>query len=313
MKGAIIGFGAAAEAAYLPAFTARKEEFDICAVCDPSDERLEKAGALLPDARLYKTPGTLFSKEDRLDLAVIASPAGLRAGQIMAALENRMHVFCGRPLCLSMKELDLIWSGSSRAGRCVFTVHGPERSPQVLTLKKVIREKLLGRVSYASLAFLRTGRDEAAITADCGWQASYLAGELLGGEPFSLAASFPAGKEAADCQLHFSGGAAHIHLAAKSHADRTRVLICGDKGLASLDEDLLTLDIKDLAPEVIKFKERLSDGPRPEWLAASLEDFLAAVKDPALREKNLRESKNCVKFLTNSAYSDSMNSTAVPL
>ena len=315
LKGVLIGFGATAETAYLPAFTARKEDFDICAVCDPAAERLEKARALLPDARLYKMPGEIFSKENSLDFAAITSPAGLRAGQIMSALGNRMHVFCGRPLCLSTKDLDRIWSESSRVDRCVFAVHGPERSPQVLTLKKIIRGKLLGKISYAAISFLRTGRTEAGVLTDCGWQAAYLAGELLGGEPFSLTASLvgTAGKDGADCQLNFSGATAHIHLSAKSHADRTRIMVCGDTGLASLDEDLLTLDLKGLAPEVIKFKDRLSGGPRPEWIAASLEDFLAAAKNPALREKNLRESKNCVKFLKNSAYSNSINSAAVPL
>ena len=321
LKAVMLGFDAAAETAYLPAFAARKRDIDICAVCDPSAERLEKAAALMPSARRYKIPGTLFSEEDCLDFAVISGPAGLRAGHIMAALGNRLHVFCGRPLCLSMKDLDLIWAESFRAGRCVFTVHGPERSPQVLTLKKVIREKLLGRVSYAALSFLRTGRTEAGILADCGWQAAYLAGELLGGEPVSLSARLQSGEDAETgntvetvcCQLHFSGAAAHIHLTSKSHADRTGILVCGDKGLANLEEDLLTLDLKGLAPETIKFNERLSDGPGPEWIKASLEDFLAAAKDPALREKNLRESKNCLKFLKNSAYSNSINSATVPL
>ena len=118
---------------------------------------------------------------------------------------------------------------------------------------------------------------------------------------------------AAAAQLHFPDGAAHIRLAAGSHADSTKALLCGDKGLAQLDEDLLTLDLKDLGPETIRFKERFSDGPRTEWLAGALGDFLAAVKDPALREKNFRETKNCVKFLKNSVYSDSINSAAVPL
>jgi len=45
LKGVIIGFGSAVETAYLPALKAQKENFDICAVCDPSPERLKKAGA----------------------------------------------------------------------------------------------------------------------------------------------------------------------------------------------------------------------------------------------------------------------------
>lgn len=317
LKGVLIGFSTAAETAYLPAFAAQKETFDICAVCDPSAERLEKAGALLPGARLYGSPKALFSKEERLGLAVIASPAGRHAEHAMLALGNRAHVLCEAPLCLSMKELDRLWSESVRADRCVFTVHGPEHSPQLITLKRVIGEKLLGTVSYASLIFLRRGPAETGILADRGWLASYLAGELLGGEPLSLAArlqSAEGGKSAAAvCQLHFPGGAAHIRLASGCHADRTKALVCGDKGAAQLDEDLLTLDLKELGPETIRFKERFSDGPRSGWLAGALKDFLAAVNDPALREKNFRETKNCVKFLKNAAYSDSINSAAVPL
>ena len=315
LNGVIIGFSAAVEAAYLPALKAQKENFDICAVCDPSPERLKKAKALKPDARLYDSPKALFSKEERLDLAVIASPAARHAEHAMLALGNRTHVLCEAPLCLSMKDLDRLWSGSVRADRCVFTVHGLEHSPQLITLKRVIEQNLLGIISYASLVFLRRRPAAGGILADCGWQASYLAGEFLGSEPLSLAARLrpveaPA---AAACQLHFSGGAVHIRLAAGSHADRTKALLCGDKGLAQLDEDLLTLDLADGETETVKFQERLSDGARTVWLAGALWDFLAAVKDPALREKNFRETKNCVKFLKNSAYSDSINSAAVPL
>jgi len=311
LKGVIIGFSTAAETAYLPALTAQKENFDICAVCDPSPERLEKAKTLMPDARFYDSPKALFSKEERLDLAVIASPAGRHAEHAMLALGNRAHVLCEAPLCLSMKELDRLWSESVGTDRCVFTVHGLERSPQLITLKRVIGEKLLGRISYASLVFLRRSPAGAGILADCGWQASWLAGELFGSEPISLAARLQS--SAAVCQLHFPDGAAHIRLAAGSHADLTKALLCGDKGLAQLDEDLLTLDLKDLGTETVRFKERFSDGPRTAWLAGALRDFLSAVKDPALREKNFRETKNCVKFLKNSAYSDSINSAAVPL
>ncbi len=317
LKSVLIGFSSAIETAYLPALAAQKESFNICAVCDPSAERLEKAKTLLPEARLYDSPKALFSKEERLDLAVIASPSGRRAEHAMLALGNLTHVLCEAPLCLSLKELDRLWSESVRADRCVFTVHGPEHSPQLITLQRILGEKLLGHISYASLVFLRRRPAEAGIMADCGWQASYLAGEFLGGEPLSLAARLqPAeggGSAAAVAQLHFSGGAAHIRLAAGSHADRTKALLCGDKGVAQLDEDLLTLDLKDLGAETIRFKERFSEAPRTEWLAGALKDFLAAVADPVLREKNFRATKNCVKFLKNSAYSDSLNSAAVPL
>jgi len=321
LKGVILGFGTAAETAYLPAFTAQKETFDICAVCDPSSEKLEKAKTLIPGARLYKSSQELFSKEERLDFAVIASAAGHHAEHAALALGNRLHVLCGAPLCLSMRDLDNLWSQSVRADRCVFTIHGFEHSPQILTLKRIIGGKILGRISYAALVFLRRRCADTGILTSCGWQAAYLACALLGKEPCSLAAKLQppetgeAGSfgAAAACQLHFPGGAAHIRLAAGSHSDRTKALLCGDKGTAQLDEDILTLDLKDLAPETIKFKERFSDGPRPEWLAGALKDFQAAINDPSLRGKNFRETKNCVKFIKNSSYSDSINSAAVPL
>ncbi|OGS28583.1 MAG: hypothetical protein A2218_05065 [Elusimicrobia bacterium RIFOXYA2_FULL_53_38] len=321
LKGVILGFGTAVETAYLPAFTAPKGAFDICAICDPSAEKLEKAKTLMPGARLYKSPQELFSKEERLDFALIASAAGHHAEHAAMALGNRLHVLCEAPLCLSMRDLDNLWSESVRADRCVFTFHGLEHSPQILTLKRILGEKILGRISYAALVFLRRRSPDTGILTPCGWQAAYLACMLLGKEPCSLAASLqpPETVEAggfgaaAACQIHFPGGAAHIRLAAGSHSDRTKALLCGDNGTAQLDEDTLTLDLRDLAPETIKFKERFSDGPRPGWLAGALNDFQAAINDPALREKNFRETKNCVKFIKNSSYSASMNSAAVPL
>jgi len=40
---------------------------------------------------------------------------------------------------------------------------------------------------------------------------------------------------------------------------------------------------------------------------------MAAAEKPALREKNLRVSKNCPDFNGDSAYSDPVNSAAAPL
>lgn len=307
----------------MPAFLARGDALRLRAVADADPARLRRAAAQLADIRTYASAKDLFSKEDDLDLAVIDTPTARRTEHILLALGNKAHVLCERPLCLSIRDWDSIRKEAARRDRCAFTVNALQKCPQLSTVRRVLDEKLLGRVSYAAVEILRRpGNAKAGILAEAGWDAACLARELLRRKPRSLAArlSFSPedaerrNEEAADVQLHFDGAAAHLHLSRKHHADGFRALVCGTAGLLELKDDAIAMNIKGVPPETIRFKENVPAGPAaPAAMSAVLDDFLAAAADPARREKNITEAGDCVRMLMNIFYSNSVNSAAVPL
>ncbi|MBI4802587.1 MAG: Gfo/Idh/MocA family oxidoreductase [Elusimicrobia bacterium] len=323
LKGAILGFSRTVETVHIPAFLSRPDEFRLAAVADADPRRLEKADRLLAGVKTYARAGELFSKEERLDFTVIDSPSARRAEHILLALGNKVHVLCEKPLCLSIKDWDRIRREAAKQNCCVFTVNVLKKCPQLLTIKKVLDEKFLGRVSYAGIHILKTPAESAeGILAECGWDAAFLIQELVRKEPRSLAARLmfrSAGEsaktgDAADIQLHFEDASAHIHLSRKHHADRFRAVVCGTGGLIELNGDLIILDLKGLPAETIRFRENVPTGPAaPASMAGVLDEFLLEIAEPDLRGTNLKEAKNCVRIINNVFYSDSVNSAAVPL
>ena len=324
LKGAILGFSSIVEKVHIPAFLSRPDKFRLAAVADADPGRLARAGAHLPAVRTYAAAADLFSREERLDFIVIDSPADRRAEHVLSALGNSAHVLCEKPLCLSIKDWDRIRKEAARRNLCVFTADALKKCPQLVTVRKTLDQKLLGRVSYAEIQILRQPAEGAAgILAECGWDAAALAREMIRKEPGSLAARLgwdraePKSEriaESADIQLHFEGAAAHIHLSRRHHADRFRAVVCGTGGLIELCNDLITLDIKGLPAETIRYREDVPSGPAsPAAMAAVLDEFLLEIADEGLRGANIAEAKNCVRIINNAFYSDSLNSAAVPL
>lgn len=307
----------------MPAFLSRTDKFRLAAVADADPARLRRAGRLLPDIKTYSGARDLFSKEDRLDFAVIDTPVARRTEHILLALGNRAHVLCERPLCLSVRDWDRVRKEAARRERCAFTVNALQKCPQLLALRHALDEKLLGRISYAAVEILRRPEEGGeGILAQCGWDAAVLVRELVRKKPVSLAAKLGFGRggagagpeESADIQLHFPEAAAHLHLSLKHHADRFRAVICGDAGLAELADDLITINIKGLSADTLRFRENVPAGPAaPAAMAAVLDDFLLALSDVKLRDANIEEAGDCVRILMNAVYSNSVNSAAVPL
>jgi predicted dehydrogenase len=53
-------------------------------------------------------------EDPSINSIVIATPHNLHAGQVVAALEAGKHVFCEKPLCLNVDELQLIWEAREK-------------------------------------------------------------------------------------------------------------------------------------------------------------------------------------------------------
>ncbi len=315
LRGALAGFGQVAEKAHLPGFAAAGG-FEIIAVAEAQPQRAEAAKAALPEARLYSSLEELLAVEEGLDFVDIATPPFLHGEQTLAALNAGLHVLCEKPLSLDLDQLAGIFSAADAADRAVFTVHNWAYSPQWRKTFELARAA--GPVSHVHLSTLRLQpaagalpgdwrRDGAkaggGILVDHGWHNLYLLYRLVASHPSRLTACLdeqtPARVEdAATVFFEFPGATAALHLSWRAGLRYNGAVIHAQDATVELRDDAVILRKDGAEPKSFSFPQRLSAGSaHPDWFAAMLPDFAAAVADPARRAANRREADFCLKMI----------------
>ena len=143
LRTAVIGLGRIGWKYHCPQ-VARHSGFEFAAVVDPLRERLKEAAAEY-GVRGYPDCNALF-KAEKLDLAVIASPTQFHADQAVAAFERGCHVFCDKPMALSLSEAERMAAAKEAHGRKLM-VYQPQRTgAMAVALREILRRGLIGSV-----------------------------------------------------------------------------------------------------------------------------------------------------------------------
>jgi predicted dehydrogenase len=89
----------------------------LVAGCDPLEEKRRAWGATwdVDGPALYADYAEMLTRE-QLDVAIVATHAPLHYGPVMAAIQRDIHVFCEKPLALSLREADDMVAAAARAG-----------------------------------------------------------------------------------------------------------------------------------------------------------------------------------------------------
>ena len=103
-KGAIIGFGNAAQHSHWPAYT-KFPGATIVAVVDSNEKRREEARKLCPSLETFATLDDLANRGQQIDFVDICTPPAFHGEAIMQALSNGWHVLCEKPLLLNQEML----------------------------------------------------------------------------------------------------------------------------------------------------------------------------------------------------------------
>jgi predicted dehydrogenase len=121
------------------------------AICDPNADMAARAHALAPEAALVGSLDELLALKP--DGVVIATPSALHAGQCVRAFEERVAVFCQKPLGRDAAEVTAVLDAARRADRLL----GVDLSYRHTAAMQAIRERIqsgsLGRVFAADLTF----------------------------------------------------------------------------------------------------------------------------------------------------------------
>jgi len=80
------------------------EEVNVVALCDVDESNLNGAGTKFPAAKRYRDYRKLLETEQSVDAVVISTPDHNHAPATMMALKLGRHVYCEKPLTLTVKE-----------------------------------------------------------------------------------------------------------------------------------------------------------------------------------------------------------------
>ncbi len=313
-KGAIVGCGAVACQAHAPVWRAASA-FHMVAAVDPIPAQRAQLQTLLPEIRCYECLDSLLEHEE-LDFLDVCTPPALHEEGILQACAHGVHVLCEKPLTFTAPALQRIMAAAAVANVLVFSVHNWKYAPLFQTLKQLLNAGEIGTPSYVELTTLRTQPAGTTgwrldpqvagggILLDHGWHAFYLLLFLLGEAPQSIAARverrlyLSAGVEdTVTCEVAFPHAQARVHLTWAASRRGNLGIVRGERGAIHLDDARLVVVHDGHTPQEIVFTEALSAGSyHPDWFAALLPDFQAALGDHTQRGRNLREAETCLRL-----------------
>jgi predicted dehydrogenase len=311
--GAIIGLGNVAVHAHLPVWE-RSEGFTIEAIVEPTPERAEMGRRLLPEARVYPSMEALLS-EDEVDFVDICTPPCFHAELALAACRSGLHVFCEKPLSLSMERLKQIQQVAEQKQTVVFTVNNWKYAPLWVKANELIREDQIGTIQSIALNVLRSPNSgggasdwrkcheiaQGGILIDHGWHNLYLILSLLQEFPLSMAVkmessvgSSPGLEQTVDLVMRFHEAEARLHLTWQASCRRNFGTIVGSKGSLLVNDDHLILHDGESPPIRFDFTEALSAGSHhPEWMEPVVRNFAREIMEAHYRGTNLMEARWC--------------------
>lgn len=318
LKGAIIGFGAAAVKAHLPVWRG-DERFRIEAVVETASERVRLAERMLPGVVVHPDLDSLLTGND-LDFIDICTPPCFHEKLMLKACAAGLHVFCEKPLIPSKDGLSRLHQAAVVKNRVLFVVNNWKYAPLWVKAVDMVRTNQIGRVKELRLSVLRTPGPAGGISdwrrfadiagggvlVDHGWHNLYLAMAIVNDYPVSVSAQMghrqaddPDVEEAANIILRFPAAAAYLHLNRRAACRSNCGLITCERGVLVINDDHLVLKTGNGDPPArIDFPEALSAGSHhPAWMRAVVEDFYAEVQSPSLRGGNFAEAGWCVRLI----------------
>lgn len=151
LKVGIAGYGLAGRHFHAPLL--KGCEFDVVGVLTNNSERAQHALEDFPNVKITSAVEELVDL--RLDLLVVASANIVHAEQALAGIKAGIPVVVDKPMGLSFKETEMIVEASEKEGVPVTVFFNRRWDSDALTVKRVMKEGLLGEIFRVDSRFER--------------------------------------------------------------------------------------------------------------------------------------------------------------
>ncbi len=142
-KTVIVGTGGIADS-HVKAVRALPDRFELVAVADLDEEKVKGFSKQNDIPRSYTDYEEMLVAE-KPDLVQIAVPPLLHVKFSIMAMEAGAWVYCEKPLCASLAELDKIEEAEKRTGKFCASVFQMRFAPSSVHVKKLIESGRLGK------------------------------------------------------------------------------------------------------------------------------------------------------------------------
>lgn len=150
IKTALIGYGSVAENFHAPLISVC-EDLELVAVVERNQQ---KSKIKYPQVEIFKSLEELL-EADAADLIVIVTPNEYHFSQAKLALEAGKHVVVDKPVTIHSKEAEALNELSESKGLVLSVFQNRRLDGDILTIKKILRENILGRIVHFESHFDR--------------------------------------------------------------------------------------------------------------------------------------------------------------
>ena len=248
VKAAIVGYG--------PAFNMGKHHadlmkatgrFQIVAVCDMDDKRLEAARQDLGDIRTYKDVRRL-ARDKEVQLAAVVVPHNVHAKVALPLLRAGKHVVVEKPFAITVKECDQMIAAARKARVTLSVFHNRRQDGDFRAILDAIGNGYIGEVFHLEAATGGYGKPRKWWRADkkvsggafYDWGAHFVDWvlHLVPGRMTTITGQFQkrvwknvTNEDHCEAYIRFDSGAvAHVQLSSLCAAPKPRWYILGTKG-----------------------------------------------------------------------------------
>jgi predicted dehydrogenase len=245
----IVGVGGIGFDQHLPGW-AKVPFVEVAAVADLSDEALQRACTRFAIPRRFKDWQDLATLDD-LDIVDICTPNTTHTPIALAALKNRKHVLCEKPLAATAVDVQSLLETAQQTGRLLMTAQHYRFEPASQQLKALIDGGLLGDIYYARAQWLRRRLVPTRTT--------FIEQRLSGG-----GAAFDIGVHILDLAYWFMGAPEPVSVSAFVDAKLAhRPDLTGGWG----DWDRTRFDVEDFTAGFVRFATGATLTLEASWLA----------------------------------------------
>ncbi|BFT74492.1 Gfo/Idh/MocA family protein [Paenibacillus sp. P36] len=148
---AIIGQGRSGRDIHANSLSQMKEQYEIVAVADMLEERLERAKKEL-NCEVYRDYRDLFKRND-IDLIVNVSPSHFHFTISKEIMESGFHVLSEKPLARTAHEVDILMDTAKKTGKLLAIFQQSRYAPAYRQVQEIIKSGVIGRVVQVSIAY----------------------------------------------------------------------------------------------------------------------------------------------------------------
>lgn len=272
IKLGIIGTGLAAKILHLPALQRLRDNFEITAVCNHTENKAKEFSELVGGAKYYLNYKDLLG-DKTVEAVDISLPINLNYRVTIDSLKAEKHVFLEKPLAGSMVEAKKMLELKSKYRQVMLLAENFRYRKVYNSVNDLLKKKVIGKVYAAQWnVFYQVTSDRDYGATRWRQEHKYVGGfmldagvhniaalRMLFGEVRSVAAFTDSinpkiGKpDTMSVQMIFTSGINVIYnlfFTVKHHWEN-KLLVFGDKGTIEANDDMITLKLNGDNPQII--------------------------------------------------------------